>query len=114
MDTVRCVGVRIGAFRKRRGLTQAELAGRIGRTAESVSALERGRHTPSFETLQRLAAALDVPVREFFAPPGGGVAESPRQAALFSELLATARTLPPADLELAAGIVGLMARKRGG
>jgi transcriptional regulator with XRE-family HTH domain len=113
MESALCVGVRIAAIRKHRGLKQEQLAARIGRSANSVSALERGKHMPSFDTLRRLSAALGVPVREFFAPEGGE-ADSPKQAALFSELLATARTLPPADLEMTVRIVGVVARRHGG
>lgn len=113
MDSGRCIGARIGVIRKRRGLTQVELAERIDRSVEAVSSLERGKHAPSFDILQRLAAALDVPMHDFFAPAGGG-AENPKRAALFSELQDAARGLPLADLELAAGMVGLLARRRGG
>lgn len=108
-----CIGVRIGVLRRRRGLTQAELAGLIDRSVEAVSSLERGKHMPSLDILQRLSEALDVPVRDFFAPDGGD-GDNPKQAALYSELLDAARTLPLADLELAAGMVGLMARRIGG
>lgn len=113
MDTAQCVGVRVRAIRKRRSLTQEALAKLIGRTVESVSALERGRHKPSFETLQRLSQVLGVPVRDFFAPAGGDEAENPKQAALYSELLAAARTLPLADLEMTVEIVGVVAKRCG-
>ena len=112
MDTAGDVGARIAALRKRRGLTQEALAARIGRTMETVSALERGLHAPSFGTLGRLSAALRVPVRDFFAPPGVA-AGSPRQAALLGEMLDGARRLPRGDLELAAGIVGLIVGRYG-
>jgi hypothetical protein len=64
-------------------------------------------------TPERAAVALDVPIRDFFAPAGGGEAESPKHAALFSELLANARGLPLADLEMTVEIVGVVARRRG-
>jgi transcriptional regulator with XRE-family HTH domain len=114
MESAGCVGRRIRAIRKRRGLTQEQLAARIERSAETVSALERGRNMPTLGILRRLAVALDVPIRDFFAPAGGGEAESPKHAALFSELLADARTLPLAELEMTVGIVGVVARRHGG
>lgn len=110
-DPVRRVGARIRAVREHRGLTQAELAVRIGRSVNAVSALERGLSKPTFDVLQGLSVALDTPVRDFFTPPG---CEGPPPAALIRTLLGAARALPPADLELAAGIVGLMAEKRRG
>jgi transcriptional regulator with XRE-family HTH domain len=114
VESVRCIGVRIGAIRRRRGLTQAELAGQIGRTANSVSALERGRNQPTLDTLRVLAAALGVPMRDFLAPAGEAGTESPKRAALFSELLDTARSLPLAELEMTVEIVGVVARRHGG
>lgn len=114
MDSARCIGVRIAAIRKRRGLTQKQLGESIERSKEAVSSLERGRNMPSVETLLRLSEALGAQVPDFLAPRGGGRPESLKHALLFSELVASARTLPLADLELAAGMVGLIARQRGG
>lgn len=42
------------------GLTQAELAARIGTTQSAVARLESGGAKPSFDMLGRLAAALHV------------------------------------------------------
>jgi transcriptional regulator with XRE-family HTH domain len=43
--------------RRRQGLTQAQLAARAGTSQPVVSAYERGRRDPTFETLRRLVAA---------------------------------------------------------
>lgn len=64
------VGARIKALRKRRKLKQEDLAALIDRSVESISAVERGKTMPSYTTLDRLAKSLDVPVTEFFDPPG--------------------------------------------
>jgi ribosome-binding protein aMBF1 (putative translation factor) len=42
------------------GLTQAELASRMGTSHSAISRIEGGQHTTSVTTLQRLAAALDL------------------------------------------------------
>jgi len=42
------------------GLTQEALAERIGSKQEQISALERGKTQPTYNTLKRLAAALGV------------------------------------------------------
>ncbi len=47
----------IAAVRRRRGLTQAELAARAGTSQPVVSAYEHGRRDPTFGTLRRLIAA---------------------------------------------------------
>jgi DNA-binding XRE family transcriptional regulator len=55
------LGARIRALRRAAGLTQAELARRTGIHRPNIARVEAGRHTPSLETLARLAAALGVP-----------------------------------------------------
>lgn len=45
------------AARKRAGLTQSELARRMGTTQPAVTRMESGRVQPSLRTLQRLAEA---------------------------------------------------------
>jgi ribosome-binding protein aMBF1 (putative translation factor) len=60
------------------GLTQEELASRMGTSYSAISRIESGQHSTSVQTLQRLAAALEMrfvmgfehgpaenPVREF-------------------------------------------------
>lgn len=53
-------GERLTMFRRARGLTQEQLAERIGKGVEHQSFLERGQRAPSFETLLDLAAALEI------------------------------------------------------
>jgi DNA-binding XRE family transcriptional regulator len=60
VDGVR-LGQRLRALRLSAGLTQAELARRTGIHRPNIARVEAGRHTPSLETLARLAAAIGVP-----------------------------------------------------
>ena len=55
------LGQRLRALRLSAGLTQAELARRTGIHRPNIARVEAGRHTPSLETLARLAAAIGVP-----------------------------------------------------
>jgi transcriptional regulator with XRE-family HTH domain len=57
-------GSRLRWWRARRGLSQLDLAGVAGTTQRHVSFLESGRAHPSREMVLRLAAALDVPLRQ--------------------------------------------------
>jgi DNA-binding XRE family transcriptional regulator len=59
VDGVR-LGQRLRALRLAAGLTQAELARRTGIHRPNIARVEAGRHTPSLETLARLAAAIGV------------------------------------------------------
>jgi DNA-binding XRE family transcriptional regulator len=55
------LGARIRELRLAANLTQAELARRTGIHRPNIARVEAGRHTPSLETLARLAAAIGVP-----------------------------------------------------
>lgn len=55
------LGARVRELRLQAGLTQAELARRTGIHRPNIARVEAGRHTPSLETLARLAAAIGVP-----------------------------------------------------
>lgn len=52
--------------RERAGLTQAELADKIGRALETIGRIERGQAAPSFNTMESFAEVLEVDVRDFF------------------------------------------------
>lgn len=55
------LGARLRKLRLEAGLTQAELARRTGIHRPNIARVEAGRHTPSLETLTRLATAIGVP-----------------------------------------------------
>ena len=57
-------GLRLRWWRKRRGLSQLDLAGAAGTSQRHVSFLESGRTQPSREMVLCLAAALDMPLRQ--------------------------------------------------
>jgi transcriptional regulator with XRE-family HTH domain len=57
-------GARVRWWRARRGLSQLDLAGAAGTSQRHVSFLESGRAQPSREMVVRLAAALDIPLRQ--------------------------------------------------
>jgi transcriptional regulator with XRE-family HTH domain len=51
-------------WRRRRGLSQLDLAGRMTISQRHLSFMELGRASPSRDMVMRLAAALDVPLRQ--------------------------------------------------
>lgn len=71
LDPADIDGVRLGArlkqLRVAAGLTQAELARRTGIHRPNIARVEAGRHTPSLETIARLASAIGVPTTRVFA-----------------------------------------------
>jgi transcriptional regulator with XRE-family HTH domain len=65
------LGALVAARRKELGITQDELARRVGWSQERVSNIERGRYgLPSLPSLARLAAALDIPLTEILEAAG--------------------------------------------
>ena len=65
-DLARQLGKRIYLFRKENGLTQATLAERAKISNEFMSGVERGAKLPSLLTLERLAAALKINIKDLF------------------------------------------------
>ncbi|HMW00204.1 MAG TPA: helix-turn-helix transcriptional regulator [Acidobacteriota bacterium] len=59
-------GRQLRQIRRVLDITQAQLAERIHTSVEHISNLERGVAAPSFETLEALAEALGVKVKDFF------------------------------------------------
>jgi len=47
-------------------MTQETLAEALNKTPEFISNIERGINAPSFETLEKLETALDLPISELF------------------------------------------------
>jgi ribosome-binding protein aMBF1 (putative translation factor) len=56
------IAFEIRALRERKGLSQRELAERIGTTQSAIARLEAGNISPSLPTLDRIAAALGAEV----------------------------------------------------
>lgn len=54
------IGERIKEFRLKAGLTQSELAEKLGIPYQSIGQWERGLRSPKIETLQKIAEALGV------------------------------------------------------
>ena len=48
------------ALRKQRGMTQRELAEKIGQTQQRIAEIESGQYSPSLETLKPILKALNA------------------------------------------------------
>ena len=59
-------GKRIKEIRKNKGLTQEQIAEKIGIEPPNVSKLESGMHFPLPENIEKIAKALNVDVKELF------------------------------------------------
>ncbi|MDD2337377.1 MAG: helix-turn-helix transcriptional regulator [Geobacteraceae bacterium] len=65
-NTKALLGARIREIRKARGLTQEQLAEMIDVEQKHVSRIESGKNYPSIDLLEKMAAALKVPLMGFF------------------------------------------------
>ena len=52
--------MRVFQLRTKVGITQAELSEKANLSIDSISSIERGERSPSFESLERIASALGV------------------------------------------------------
>ncbi|WP_243336999.1 helix-turn-helix domain-containing protein [Anaeromyxobacter soli] len=94
------LGRRVAERRKAAGLTQAQLAERLGVTTETVSRLERGAVVPSLARLEAFASALGVDLSDLFRVADR---DAHRDRALH-RLLAAVRRAPADDIELIADL----------
>ena len=59
-------GLRVRSIRAGRDLTQEELAEKTGFSPEYVSQIERGKASPSFRAVSKIALAFEVEPRSLF------------------------------------------------
>lgn len=96
-------GKHIRLLRGRMGMTQAELADRAGISEEWLRRIERGAASPSFDTIEALAAALGTKV---VVPLGVAV-----DAEIEEKILAEIRELETADHEFLLEIISKLAER---
>jgi transcriptional regulator with XRE-family HTH domain len=66
MDLKSHIGLRVKSSRRRAGLTQEQLAERVGKAVETISNIERGHSITGLETLEQIALVLHTPIVYFF------------------------------------------------
>ena len=85
------LGRELKKARLARGLTQSDVAERLGTDPETISRFERGATLPSLSRLLALAEALDEPVAKLLG------AASPRGMDELEDLRNSLAELPPKD-----------------
>lgn len=105
------LGLRIAELCKSRQWTQAQLAERLQVEPETVDSLECGASTPTLQTLESLATALQVRTSDLVSEH----AATPDQQAM--QISAWLAELEPADHALVTGVIQQLCermRARGG
>lgn len=62
------IQLRIKELCKEKGITLNQLAEKIGISQPSISGIATGKQKPAFDTLEKMADALEVTSAELFAP----------------------------------------------
>ena len=62
------LGERVRSLRKARGLTLEQAAGQAGLARSTLSKIENGQMSPTFEALKKLATGLGISVPQLFTP----------------------------------------------
>ena len=62
------LGIAVKAARQKLGLTQIELADRVGVSLRTITDMETYQANPQFDTLYQVIRYLNLPVTEFFYP----------------------------------------------
>ncbi|MGK0270134.1 MAG: transcriptional regulator with XRE-family HTH domain [Cocleimonas sp.] len=87
------LALRLKTARKAAGVTQQNLGIRLGMEANTASArmnqYEKGKHNPDYQTMQRIAKELDVPVAYFYCDDE-----------LLAELMCVLDKLPDAEKQI--------------
>lgn len=63
------LGPRVRELRKERGWTLEEAAGRAGLARSTLSKIENGQMSPTYDALKKLASGLAISVPQLFTPP---------------------------------------------
>lgn len=76
------IGELISSIRKSKGLTQEELANKLGVGAQAVSKWERGINVPDVSLLNSLSKELNISIKELLS---GEIIDSPRNKSFFNK-----------------------------
>lgn len=63
---MRAFGKRVAELRKKRGMTQEQLAAKVDTHVTTIAFIEGGTKFVRLSTLRKLAQALDVEIKELF------------------------------------------------
>ncbi|GLQ26663.1 helix-turn-helix domain-containing protein [Sulfitobacter pacificus] len=63
------LGVRVRELRKARGWTLEQAAGQAGLARSTLSKIENGQMSPTYDALKKLAVGLEISVPQLFTPP---------------------------------------------
>jgi transcriptional regulator with XRE-family HTH domain len=99
------IGQRIRGLRRRRGMTQEDMADRSGLHWTYIGGLERGERNPTLTTLKRISDGLSVTLVDLLSKDVTGAPLTPREKKEGRLLRMLRRGKDGALLDLATGLV---------
>lgn len=108
MDLKQHVGVQVRAARQKRRLTQERLGEMVGKTAESISNIERGQVLPPLDTLYDIAQQLNVSMGFFFEGMDRPRVVARNRVELEHRLRALGEELDDDKLRLVVALIGVI------
>lgn len=88
MEIKKLIGIRIKTLRKKKGLSQEELAEKAHITSKHVSSIELGKENPTFETFLSLSVALDVEIWELLNVEGDDLSKKELESQISRQMRA--------------------------
>jgi transcriptional regulator with XRE-family HTH domain len=98
------LGQRIRAMRRKKGMTQEDMADRCGLHWTYIGGLERGERNPTLTTMQKIALGLNIPLRDMLDRNPSTTVATPREKKE-GKLLKLLRRKDENAFDLATGVV---------
>lgn len=111
MNLKQHIGLKVKSARREKGLTQEQLAEKIGKAVETLSNIERGAALTGLETLAQIAQVTDKPMVFFFEQSDGSGSVSRKRLEAEDELRLQAKGLSDKELALAVALVKTVANQ---
>lgn len=112
------IGERIREFRQQRNLSQGDIEQKTGLLRCYLSRVENGHTTPSLQTLNKIARALDMPLAQFFDAAQSGEPILPvlseEAVAFLTQIRRYAAVLNEADRQQVLAMIQKMAFQENG
>jgi transcriptional regulator with XRE-family HTH domain len=88
------LGERVRELRKARGWTLEQAAGQAGLARSTLSKIENGQMSPTYEALKKLAVGLAISVPQLFTPPSKAQATATYEHELLAGTLTRKQMMP--------------------
>jgi transcriptional regulator with XRE-family HTH domain len=106
-------GTRVREIRQRKGVSQVELAKRLGVTQRGISYYENEANNPSMDVIDKIAAALGVSKRMLIEYSDEPLEDEPKAIRSLQQRLKIIPKLPPEGQKYLVETIDMLAGKHG-